>query len=116
MYLVEFQYSQLDLLLLVLDLLGGGVILLLALLSATPEPEHQMERRLFLDIIIGQSPAILKLFAGKDQPLLIRRDSFFVLDLGLNILDSIGGFDLESDGLTRKGFHEDLHGDGTLRA
>ena len=31
------------------------------------------------------------------------------LDLGLDIVDGIGGFDLEGDGLTRKGLDEDLH-------
>ena len=31
------------------------------------------------------------------------------LNLGLNIFDAITGFDLEGDGLTRQGFHENLH-------
>ncbi len=31
------------------------------------------------------------------------------LNLGLDIVDSIGRFDLESDGLARKGLDEDLH-------
>ena len=31
------------------------------------------------------------------------------LDLGLDIVDGVGRFDLEGDGLTRQGFDENLH-------
>ena len=38
------------------------------------------------------------------------------LDLGLDVVDGVRGFDLEGDGLARKGLDEDLHldlrGDG----
>ena len=37
--------------------------------------------------------------------------TFLVLNLGLNVLDAIGRFDLEGDGLPREGFDEDLHRD-----
>jgi len=33
------------------------------------------------------------------------------LDFSLDVVDSIGGLDLEGDGLAREGFDEDLHGD-----
>jgi hypothetical protein len=36
------------------------------------------------------------------------------LDFGFYIVDGVGGFDLEGDGLTRKGFDEDLHGSDGL--
>jgi hypothetical protein len=52
-YLIELQYGELDLLLLMTDLLGGGVVLLLALLGATPQPEDQVEGRLLLNVIVG---------------------------------------------------------------
>ena len=42
-------------------------------------------------------------------PLLIRRNSLLVLDLGLDILDGVRGLDLKGDGFTREGFYEDLH-------
>lgn len=45
-YLVVFEHSQLDLLPLVLVLLGGGVRLLLPLLSTTTQPQHQVQRGL----------------------------------------------------------------------
>lgn len=40
--LVEFEHGKLDLFLLVLDLLWRGVILLLALLAATPQPKNEV--------------------------------------------------------------------------
>jgi hypothetical protein len=38
-----------------------------------------------------------------------KNDTFFVLDLGLDIVDGVAALDLESDGLAGQGFHEDLH-------
>ena len=64
--LVVLEDGQLHLLLLVLDLLGCGVVLLLALLAPTAEPQHQVQRRLLLDVVVGESAAILELLAGKD--------------------------------------------------
>jgi hypothetical protein len=34
---------------------------------------------------------------------------FFVLDLGLDVVDSVGRFDLQGDRLTREGLDENLH-------
>ena len=58
-----------------------------------------MKSRLLLDIVIGKSTAVLKLLACEDQALLVRGNAFLVLDLRLNVVDSIGGLDLEGDGL-----------------
>ena len=78
-HLVVLQHGQLHLPVLVLDLLGGRVVLLLPLLGASPQPQHQVEGGLLLDVVVGQSPPILQLLPGKDQPLLIRRNPFLVL-------------------------------------
>ena len=59
-----------------------------------------------LDIIIRQRPPVLQLLAREDQPLLIGRDAFFILDLRLDIVDRIRGFDFEGDGFTRESFYE----------
>ena len=59
-----------------------------------------------LDVVVGESAAILKLLAGKDQALLIRGDALLVLDLGLDIVDGVRGLDLEGDGLARQGLDE----------
>lgn len=128
---------------LVLDLLGGGVDLLLALLTTTTQTKHEVEGRLLLDVVIRKSAAVLELLAGEDQALLVRRNTFLVcnagpmvndcietraggtpqkwlsyrltLDLGLDIVNGIGGLHLKGDSLTRKGLDEDLHLDEGLR-
>merc|ERR1719209_1783196 len=112
--LVVLEDGQLDLPVLVLDLLRGGVVLLLPLLSTSPQPEDKVEGGLLLDVVVGQSPAILQLLASKDQPLLVRGDSLLVLDLSLHILDGVRRLHLEGDGLAREGLHEDLYGGADL--
>ena len=59
-----------------------------------------------MDIIIRQRPPVLQLLAREDQPLLVGRDAFLVLDLGLDIVDCVRGLDFEGDGFAREGFHE----------
>jgi len=48
-----------------------------------------MESRLLLDVIVGESATVLKLLAGKDQALLVRRNALLVLDLALYVIDSV---------------------------
>ena len=48
-----------------------------------------MESALLLDVVVTQSTPILKLLAGKDETLLVRRDALLVLDLALDILNSV---------------------------
>merc|ERR1719474_921418 len=78
-------------------------------LMSSSQSQHQMQGRLLLDVVIGQSPAILQLFSSKDQTLLFRRDSFFVLDLGLNILNRVIRLHVQCNGLSRQRFDENLH-------
>ena len=68
-----------------------------------------MKSGLLLDVVVGQGPSIFQLLSSKDQTLLIGRDPFLVLDLGLHVLDGVGGFNLKGDGLTSQCLHEDLH-------
>ena len=42
---------------------------------AAPQPQHQVQRALLLDVVIGQGAAVLELLAGKDQALLVRGDA-----------------------------------------
>merc|ERR550525_1675725 len=83
-------------------------IVLWSLLSS-PQSQHQMQRRLFLDIVVRQSPPILQLLAGKDQPLLLRRDSLLILNLGLHILNGIIRFHIQGNRLASQGLDENLH-------
>jgi hypothetical protein len=108
-HLVELEEGELDLLVLVLDLLGLGVRLLLALLGAAAEAEHQVESGLLLDVVVGEGAAVLELLAGEDEALLVRRDALLVLDLGLHVVDGVRGLHLQRDRLARQGLHEDLH-------
>ncbi len=48
-----------------------------------------MQRGLFLDVVVGQSAAVLQLLSGEDQTLLVGRDALLVLDLGLHVLDGV---------------------------
>lgn len=59
-----------------------------------------------MNVIIRQGASVLELLPGEDQTLLVRRDALLVLDLGLDIVDGVGGFDLERDGFAREGFYE----------
>ena len=99
--LVVLEHGHLDLLALVLDLLGCGVHLLLALLGSTTQTKHQVQGRLLLDVVVGKSAAVFELLAGEDQALLVGWDALLVLDLGLDIVDCIGRFYLEGDRLAR---------------
>ncbi len=48
-----------------------------------------MESRFLLDVVVGESTAILKLLAGEDQTLLIWGNALLVLDLGLDVVDGV---------------------------
>ncbi|KFO59390.1 hypothetical protein N302_01295, partial [Corvus brachyrhynchos] len=78
-------------------------------LHSTSQAQHQVQGGFFLDVVVRQGTTIFQLLASKDQPLLIRRDAFLVLDLGLDILNGITGLDFQSDGLACQGLHKDLH-------
>ena len=75
-----------------------------------------MKSGFLLDVVVGQGSTVFELLAGEDQALLVGRDAFLVLDLGLDIVDGIGRFHLEGDRLTREGLDEDLHGEDLLIA
>ena len=68
-----------------------------------------MECGLFLDIIVRKSSSRFELFTGKNESLLIRWDSFFVLDFGFDILNGVWGLNIKSHCLTSKGLDKDLH-------
>ena len=106
--LVVLEDGQLGLLALVLDLLGGGVDLLLALLTTTTEAEDQVKGGLLLNVVIGQGASVLELLASEDQALLVGRDTIelisnsthitcsthddlplLVLNLGLDVVNGV---------------------------
>ena len=68
-----------------------------------------MEGGLLLNVIIAEGATVLKLLSSEDQPLLVWGNTLLVLDLGLHVLNGVGRFDLEGDGLSSEGLNEDLH-------
>lgn len=63
-------------------------------LHATTETENQVKSRFLLDVVVRERTTVFKLFSRKNQALLIRRNAFLVLNLGLDIIDGIAGLDL----------------------
>ena len=63
-------------------------------LHAAAQAQHQVQRRLLLDVVVGQRAAVLELLAGEDEALLVRGDALLVLDLRLDVLDRVGRLDL----------------------
>ena len=68
-----------------------------------------MESRFFCYVVVADGLIAIELLSTEDKPLLIRWDSFFILDLGLDHFDVVGWLDLESDGLAGEGAYKDLH-------
>lgn len=67
-----------------------------------------MERRLLGDVVITQSTIIFELLAGEDQTLLIGWDPLLILDLALDGLYVVTGFDVERDRFSRERLNEQL--------
>ena len=68
-----------------------------------------MQSALLLDVVVGEGAAVLQLLAREDEALLVRGDALLVLNFGLDGIDSVGGFNLESDCFTGECFHKYLH-------
>jgi hypothetical protein len=77
-------------------------------LHTSTQAENQMKSRLLLDVVVRESSAVLKLLSSKDETLLIWGNTFLILDLGLHVIDRVGRFDIESDGLSGKSLYENL--------
>ena len=75
----------------------------------TAEAQHQVQRRLLLDVVVSQRAALLELLASEDQALLIWGNALLVLDLGLDVLDGVRRLDFEGNGLAGQRLDEDLH-------
>jgi len=78
-------------------------------LHTTPETENEVKSALFLNVIIRECATIFQLFASKDQPLLIWRNSFLVLNFCFYILNGVRWFYLQRNRLACESLDEDLH-------
>jgi hypothetical protein len=63
-------------------------------LHTTSQSKNQMKSGLLLDVIIRQSSSIFELFSSKNKSLLVRWNSFFILNFGFNILDGVRCFNI----------------------
>ena len=70
-----------------------------------------MEGGFLLDVVVSEGSSVIQLLSGEDESLLVWRDSFLVLDLGLDVLNRVRRLDIKGDGLSGQGLDEDLHGD-----
>ena len=57
--------------------------------ETTTQAEHQMESRLFLNVVVRESTTVLELLAGEDEALLIGRNAFLVLNLCLDVVNGV---------------------------
>ena len=85
-----------------------------------------MKSGLLLDVVVAQRPAVLELLTSKDETLLVGRNTgerlgggpacmegadapLLVLNLCLDIVDSVGRLHLKGDRLPCEGLDENLH-------
>ena len=76
---------------------------------STTKSQDQVEGGLLLDVVVAESSSVFELLSSEDESLLIGWNTFLVLDLGLDVLDGVGGLDLKGDGLASQGLYKDLH-------
>jgi hypothetical protein len=73
------------------------------------ETENQMQSRFLLDVVVSKGTAIFKLLTSENKALLVRGNTFLVLNLSLDIFNGVGGFYFKGNSLTGEGLDEDLH-------
>lgn len=71
------------------------------IVDTSTKSQNQVKSGLLLDIVVAKSSAVLQLLSSENQSLLIRRDSFLILNFGLDIIDSVRWLNIQSDGFTR---------------
>jgi hypothetical protein len=65
--------------------------------------------RLLLNVVVREGSAVFKLLTSKDQTLLVRGNALLVLDLRLNVVDSIRRLNLKGDSFASESLDKDLH-------
>ena len=68
-----------------------------------------MQRGFLADGVVRQRAAVLKLFSGDNQTLLIRRDTLVILDFGFHVVHAVVDLHVQGDRLLSQSLHEDLH-------
>ena len=79
------------------------------ILRSLTKSQHEMERRLLLNVVVGQRSFIIQLLAGINEPLLVGRNAFLVLDFGFQCADGVAGLYFQRDGFSGERLYENLH-------
>ena len=58
-------------------------------LHTASQPQDEMQSRLLLNVVVGQSAAVLELLTGEDESLLVGRNTLLVLNFRLDIVDCV---------------------------
>jgi len=77
--------------------------------GTSTKAKDKMKCGFFLNVVVRKSSPIFELFTGEDQSLLLWWDSFFVLNLSLDVCDGVVGLYIKRDGFSRKGLDKYLH-------
>lgn len=85
------------------------VILFSKLSKACRKSKHHMNSWFFLYIIVHESHVIIKFFSCKDKPLLLRRDSFSILNLIFHWWNFVKSIHIQGNNLASQRFYEYLH-------
>ena len=78
-------------------------------LHSSSETKNQMKSRLLLNVVVTQRTAIFQLLSSEDETLLVWWDTFLVLNLGFDVVNGVGWFDIKSDSLSSECLDENLH-------
>jgi len=73
------------------------------------QTQDEMEGQLLLNGVVRKGAAIFELLSSEEKTLLVRRDTFLVLDLHLHIVSGIRRLDLENDCFPSESLDKDLH-------
>jgi len=79
------------------------------IVAVTNRRHTQVEGGAIMDTIVRQGKVVPQLFADQDQPLPVWRNAFLVLELGLNVLNSVWWLNRNDDSRVIRGVHENLH-------
>ena len=77
--------------------------------DTSSESQNEMKSRFLLDVIVRKGSSVFELLSCEDKSLLIRWDTFFVLDFSFDIFDGVSWFNVKGDGFTSEGLYENLH-------
>jgi len=77
--------------------------------TSSSESQNQMEGGLLLDVVIREGSTIFELLTSEDKSLLIWGNTFFILNLGLDVLNGVSWLNIKSDCLSGEGFDKNLH-------